>query len=245
MSAVRRFPRFRSREVVRVLQSVTDDKSDARGMEGVVSGFAPDEGGKAWSIGVWLPEFGEVWAFEEDELEGVGFVQPDEHDENSRRPLDPSTHEESFGGELTVRLLTKIQEAEAPRVADAAEAALRRLLLASRFDWKGEEHWHPPYRYDLEIEVWTEGDSREAFEALVTSRPSGWTSQVDDGWGCHFWWSREADETGTPFLVPEADDVAIHLTPWSDPSSRPVKRGRTHDPGLPGFTPPPPAAGYE
>ena len=50
---------------------------------------------------------------------------------------------------------------------------------------------------------------------------------------------------GTPFLVREPDDVSLSLTPWSDPSTRPIRQGRTHDPGLPGFTPPAPAAGYE
>jgi hypothetical protein len=59
------------------------------------------------------------------------------------------------------------------------------------------------------------------------------------------WWSRDADESETPFLVDEASDVEIGLTPWSSPTARPVKQGRTHDPGLPGFTPPPPDMGYE
>ena len=222
-----------------------DDTLDVRGMEGTVSGLSPTDDGKAWSIGVWLDDLDEVWCFDESELETAGMLEVEHDGERTRVPLDPATHEQSFGGELTVRLLTEIDETDAAHVAMEAETALRSLLSLGRLAWTGDVHWHPPYRYDLELEVWTSGDSRDAFETLVASRPSGWVSQVDDGWGCHFWWSRESDETGAPFLVPEAHDVAVDLTPWSDPSLRPIKKGRTHDPGLPGFTPPPPAAGYE
>jgi hypothetical protein len=242
-----RYPRFRSGEVVRVAQmpEAVGDEPDVRGMEGTVSSFSPCEDGQAWSIGVWLDELEEVWSFDERQLESAGMVEVQLDERKTRVPIDPASHEESFGGELTVKLLTEIDEREAARLVNEAEAALRSLVPLERLTWKGEVHWHGPYRYDVELELWTSGDARDAFEAIVASRRSGWVSQVDDGWGCSFWWSADDDEAGEAFLVPEAHDVAVYLTPWSDPSSRPIKKGRTHDPGLPGFTPPPPAAGYE
>ena len=242
------YPRFRFGEVVRVVVDTTDwaeGTPDVRGSEGVVSSFSPTESGLAWSIGVWLPDLKRVWAFDEDALESTGAVEVTSEGETDRVPLDPATHEESFGGEIVVRLFTVIEGADAARVAREAESALRSLIAVERITWKGEVHWDEPYRYDLDLEVHTASDSREAFEKLVASQPSGWTAKVDDGWSCHFSWSREADETDTAFLVPEAGDVMVDLLPWSDPSYRPVKRERTHDPGLPGFTPPPPPAGYE
>jgi hypothetical protein len=222
-----------------------DDTEDVRGQEGMISGYAPTGDGSAWSAAVWLPEVEEVWSFDEDDLESTGFVELEDGDVRTRVALDSATHAESFGGEVNVKLLTEVEADDAPRVVAAAEAALRALIPIERLSWKGEVHWHPPYRYDINLELTPVGDSREAFESLVAARATGWVRQVDDGWSCDFWWSRDDDETGEPFLVPEADHVSVSLTPWSDPSSRPIRKGRTHDPGLPGFTPPPPVAGYE
>ena len=242
-----RYPRFRFGEVVRVTQMTgsPQDTEDVRGQEGTVSGFSPTGEGSAWSVAVWLPEVEEIWSFDEDDLESVGLIELEAGDLRTRVPLDPGTHAESFGGEVNVKLVTEVEAQDAPRVAAAAEAALCALIPIDRLTWKGEVHWHPPYRYDIDLELTPTGSSREAFEALVAQRATGWVRQVDDGWSCDFSWSREADATGKPFLVPEADHVAVSLTPWSDPSSRPIRKGRTHDPGLPGFKPAPPATGYE
>jgi hypothetical protein len=242
-----RYPRFRFGEVVRVarMTDCPEDTPDLRGKEGTVSGFAPTAEGSAWSVAVWLPEVEEVWSFDEDELRTAGFVEIQADGETTRVPLDPATHVDSFKGELHIRLVTEVEAEDGPRVAGAAETALRSLIRVERVTWKAVVHSHPPWRYDVALEVVTSGDSRDAFEAVVASRPTGWVRRVDDGWGCDFWWSRQSDESGEPFLAPEAQDIGLSLTPWSDPSSRPVKKGRTHDPGLPGFTPPPPAAGYE
>jgi hypothetical protein len=219
--------------------------ADLRGQEGTVSSFSPNQSGAGWNVGVWLPALEEVWGFDEEELESTGVVELEEEGGPRRVPADPSTHEKSFPAELVVRLYTEIEAGDAPEVAGSAEVTLRSLIAVERVTWEGEVHWHEPYRYDLTLYVHTHGESREAFEQLVASRRSGWVRRVDNGWYCDFWWSREDDESGKPFLAPEASDVSVHLTPWSDPSQRPVPRERTHDPGLPGFTPPPPAAGYE
>jgi hypothetical protein len=241
------YPRFRFGEIVRVLphgHRSKEDLTEVLGREGKVTTFGPADD-ESWSVGVWFPDLEEMWGLDEDDVESLGVVEVEQDGAVTRLRVDPAGHEESFGGELAVRLLTAVGEQAAPRVVASAEAALQTIIPLRKVAWKGGVHWHPPYRYDIDLEVWTDGNSRDAFEALVASRSSGWVSQVDDGWGCHFWWRRADDESGEPFLVPEASDVAIDLTPWSDPSSRPIKKGRTHDPGLPGFTPPPPTAGYE
>jgi hypothetical protein len=111
--------------------------------------------------------------------------------------------------------------------------------------WKGKVHWDTPYRFIITIKISPLGEPRAAFEKLVSSQRTGWVSQVDDGWSTDFWWSKQAADGEQTFLVDEAWGAAVWLTPWSDPSYRPVKRGRTHDPGLPGYTPPDPPAGYE
>lgn len=242
-----RFPRFRFGEVVRVL-GVSDLQAgdpDPRGAEGEVSSFAPRADGRAWDVGVWLPDLEEVWSFAETELESEGLVVIDRRGDE-RAMLDPATHEASFPAELSLRLVTKIEAEQAESVANSAERVLRTLVPFEELTWAGEVHWQdPPYRYDVTLAVRTQEHPREAFEAIVSSRATGWTYLVDDGWSCQFWWSAGQDETGEPFLAPEARHVGVFLEPWSDPSSRPVKAGRTHDPGLPGYTPRSPAAGYE
>ena len=243
------YPRYRMGEVVRVLRANDLDPGDLdpTGSEGTVTAFSPTRRGTASSIAVWLPGPEEVWSFDEDNLESLGMVEVDgDGDEPQRVPVDPETHLASFGGDLSVRLITEVGEADAPRFAAEAEASLRRLIDIAGATWKGEVHWHPPYRYDLDLDIRTRDDSRAAFEALVASRKSGWTRRVDDGWSAEFWWSAKDDESQTPFLVVEASDVGLFLTPLSSPATRPVKPdGRTHDPGLPGFTPPEPEFGYE
>lgn len=219
--------------------------ADLLGQEGTVSGFSPNQSGAGWEVAVWLPAHEKVWSFDEEELESTGVVEVEEESGPRRVPADPSTHEKSFSADLVITLYTEIEAGDAPEVAGSAEVTLRSLIAVERVTWKGEVHWHEPYRYDLVLNVHVHGDSREAFEQLVASRGSGWVRRVDDGWYCDFDWSREADESGKPFLAPEASHVGVSLTPWSNPYSRPVPRGRTHDPGLPGFTPPPPAAWYE
>jgi hypothetical protein len=216
------------------------------GQEATVWAFSPARQGTAWSVSVWLPPVEGVWSFDEDDLESLGLVELEgDEDPPIRVALDPTTHVASFGGDLGIRLVTEIKEVEAALVAAEAESSVRSIIDVKEVTWKGEVHWHPPYRFDLDLDIRTAGDSRAAFETLVASRESGWTSRVDDGWSAMFWWSLEADESGTPFLVPEASQVSVTLTPWSSPAMRPVKPGRTHDPGLPGFTPPPPEMGYE
>jgi Immunity protein 31 len=241
---VKRYPQFRFGEVVRVV-GWPEGTADQRGQEGTVLGFTPLDSGAGWNVAVWLPPHEEMWYFDEEELESTGVVEVEEEDGPRRVPADPSTHEKSFGAELAIRLYTEIEEGDAPEVVGSAEVTLRSLIAVEHVTWRGEVHWDEPYRYDLTLDVHTLGDSRGAFEQLVASRRSGWDRKVDDGWFCEFGWSREADETGEPFLAPRASHLSVYLTPWSDPSSRPVPRDRTHDPGLPGFTPSPPAAGYE
>jgi hypothetical protein len=218
--------------------------ADLRGQEGTVSSFSPNQSGTGWNVGVWLPALEEVWGFDEEQLESTGEVEVEEESGPRRVRADPSTHEESFGAELVVKLYTEIEAGDASEVAGSAEVILRSLIAVERVTWEGEVHWHEPYRFDLTLNVHTRGNSRESFKQLLASRRSGWIRRVDDGWCCDFCWSREDDESGESFLAPQASHVSIYLTPWSDPSSRPVPRERTHDPGLPGFTPPP-AAGYE
>jgi hypothetical protein len=241
------YPRFRFGEVVRV-RRVSRSPADApalTGQEATVSAFAPTRGGTTWSVGVRLPSVEEVWMFDEDDLESLGVVELEEGEAATRVPLDPETHVASFGADLSVRLLTEIPEGEAARVAAEAESAIRSIVAVECAGWRGEVHWNPPHRYDLTLDIWSEVDSREAFETVVASRGSGWTDRFDDGWSASFWWSSEADGSGVPFLVAEAGHVCVNLTPWSSPALRRVKRGRTHDPCLPGFTPPPPELGYE
>jgi hypothetical protein len=223
------------------------DTQDVTGQEATVSAFSPTHRGTAWSVSVWLPSVEEVWSFDEDDLESLGLVELEgDDDPKVRVPLDHATHVASFGGDLGIRLVTEIPESEAVRVVADAESAVRSVIDVQEVTWKGEVHWHPPYRYDIDLDVRTRGDSRDAFETLVASRESGWISRVDDGWSASFWWSAAADDdNSSPFLVAEASDLCVWLTPWSSPAMRPVKRERTNDPGLPGFTPSPPVMGYE
>jgi hypothetical protein len=244
---VSRYPIFRFGEVVQVARMVNwpDGTAALPGQEGTVFTFSPNESGTGWNVCIWLPALEKVCCFDEEDLERTGLVEVEVEDGPRRVPADPSTHETSFPADLVITLYTKIEVDDAPEVAGAAEVNLCSLIAVERVTWAGEVYWDEPYRYDLTLQVHTHGDAREAFEHLVASRRSGWVRRVDSGWSCSFWWSREADESGEPFLTPEASHVRVSLTPWSNPSSRPIPKGRTHDPGLPGFTPPPPAAGYE
>jgi hypothetical protein len=156
-----------------------------------------------------------------------------------REPADPSTHEAAFRGDPDLRLFIEIEAGDVPEVADAAVVILCSLIAVERVTWEGEVHWHEPYHYDPTLDVHTRGDSREAFEQHVASPRSGWIRRLDDRWYCGYWWSREGDESRSPFLAPVEGDVAVHLTPWSDPSCRPRPRDQTHDLILPGFTPTP------
>lgn len=249
------YPRFRFDEVVRVLHVPVyderdDDDDDAHpviGMEGVVCGIGPDHEPSRWGYSVWLPELERVWGFDESDLESVGLVEVEEHEPGSRVALDPNASpHESFGGELGVRLFLQIAADDAAGTAAKAIAELSELIPVAHVTWEDEVHpCDRPGCRRIRIQITPAGDSREAFESLVASRRDGRVRQVDDGWATDFWWSRAAEGGDEPFLGVQASDAALRLTPWSDPFYRPVRRGRTHDPGLPGYTPPDPPAGYE
>ena len=149
---MKRYPKFRFGEVVRVARMVgwPDGTAALPGQEGTVSAFSPNQSGTGWDVGIWLPALEKVWCFDEEDLESTGMVEVEEEDGPRRVPADPSTHESSFGADLVVRLYTEIEAGDAPEVAGAAEVALRSLIAVERVTWEGEVHWHEPYRYDLD-----------------------------------------------------------------------------------------------
>jgi hypothetical protein len=101
---VRRWPRFRFDEVVRVIDVAGWPEGSERllGREGIVYMITPDREGRGWIIGVRFGpvESGTHWDGEdlwEHQLESTGFLDAD----GERAPLRAEEHADSFSELLT------------------------------------------------------------------------------------------------------------------------------------------------
>jgi hypothetical protein len=223
-------------EIVRVERMVgwPAGTPDVVGQQGRVETFHPrppaEPSGRAgWEVCVWLYALEEVWCFDEDELASTGTVELIDV-EGSRRIRREQAGSTTEPPSVTARLFLA---PEAP--GDVAARVERRLhelgtlakvvsTTARNDDWACEV---------VEVLVWPEDEAADYFERLVDQgRDDGWIRRFDDGWSCDFWWSRSSSTSGS-FLVAEVNQAAVSLTPWANPTRRPVPPNRTTGPGLP------------
>jgi hypothetical protein len=180
--------------------------------------------------------------FWEDQLESCGLVEVD----GARVPLEPQEPDEVFI-ELTVGLFVPRSAGSLEQLVPRAEAACRQLLPGARIDANGKVHAQYSDHWWIWLEPRPNEPSRDAFERLVVAYDH-WQREWDDGWTTHFAWYRTSAAPGEEaFLLPEAGSVFIDLSTYSDPTFRPVPRGRNEGLGelevmMAGLPPP---AGYE
>jgi hypothetical protein len=132
------------------------------------------------------------------------------------------------------------------RLLRRAEAACRQLLPDARIEANGRVDWQYSDHWWIWLEIRPKEHSRDAFERMVAAYDH-WQKQWDNGWTADFgWWLTSAVPGEEAFLLPEATSVVLYLDPYSDPTFRPVPRGRNQ--GLTGFEQMmaglPPPAGY-
>jgi hypothetical protein len=221
-------PRFREGEVVRVERLGEGWKSEDAwviGQEAVIHSISnPNERGTSWLYLVWIDEpepTGRVlWVVDQSDLTSLGLL---EHDDGRRDPLPASPSPDEMHDEIYLRLVTDIRDETAARhVADAAAAALRRLVRVQTLDVEAERHWHEPFYYEVRLRLEVEGDVLAAFDRIIAEADSGWTRVDDDGWRCDGTWSQRDAESGSVLLDPQVEYAEIVASPWETVERRPA-----------------------
>lgn len=213
---------------------VRSGPADILSQEGVVRGFCPTQDETDWDVDVWLPAKEEVWTLHESQLGSAGLVEINDNDGDGdkRVPLVELSDEMRIPFEMMIAVHGDFASAhQAKSLSRIVDRYLRALLPVARIDLRVERELHDP-GFQIVADIWFHADARPAFETFVAQTKEGWVRKVDTGWSCDFWWSA-ARARGQKLVIEEAKDIAVQLTPWSDPTRYPVPADRTADPGLP------------
>jgi hypothetical protein len=229
------WPRFREREVVRIVRLEEWNRHrDRLGLIGTVTGSHPAREERGWVTVVEFSATDDYDHYSEDQLESTGLLEVDDE----RGPLrdrhgDPVAHVPlpeidpvDYWPELIVSALSEISEEPVESLLARAKARVAEILPSADVDAIEERDAEYPACWRVTLTIRSADASRENFERLVASYDH-WQQEFDDGWGADFSWWRTSAEPGVDgFILPEAHSVFVELSPWNDPSYRPVPAGR-------------------